>query len=283
MNEIKTFSTTFCGRPFSVEIGKYAFLSGGACMVRYGETVVMASATASSKPREGVDYFPLSVDYEEKLYAIGKIPGNWQRREGRPAETAVLASRVIDRPLRPLFPKDMRNDCSVVLTVMSVDPDCTPEITAMLGASIAISISDIPWNGPISGISAGYVNGQVVLNPTFEERAISEMEVTVASSANKVVMIESGAIRNRTQPHNRPRLNRTNHPKPGENFFNLVVNLCGRSPVAYLVIHCHCHLKRIGVADFVKGNKIGAELVPLVHILGQAKTANDFRRLNITG
>ncbi len=193
MSEIKTFSTVFCGRPFSVEIGKYAFLSGGACMVRYGETVVMASATASAKPREGVDYFPLSVDYEEKLYAVGKIPGNWQRREGRPSEAAVLASRVIDRPLRPLFPKDMRNDCGVVLTVMSVDPDCAPEITAMLGASIAISISDIPWNGPISGVSAGYVNGRVVLNPTFEERAVSEMEVTVASSADKVVMIEAGA------------------------------------------------------------------------------------------
>ncbi len=193
MSETKIFSTTFCGRPFSVEIGKYAFLAGGACMVRYGETVVMASATASAKPREGIDYFPLSVDYDEKLYSVGKIPGNWQRREGRPSEAAVLASRVIDRPLRPLFPKDMRNDCAVVLTVMSVDPDCTPEITAMVGASLAISISDIPWSGPISGVSAGYVNGQVVLNPTAAEREISEMEVTVASSANKVVMIEAGA------------------------------------------------------------------------------------------
>lgn len=193
MNEVRTFTTTFCGRPLKVEIGKYAFLAGGACMVFYGETAVMCTATASAAPREGVDYFPLSVDYEEKLYAAGKIPGSFNRREGRPSEKAILASRVIDRPLRPLFPKDMRNDCSVVCTVMSADQDCQPDITAMIGASIAVSISDIPWNGPISGCVAGYVDGRVVLNPTQEQRHSSLMETTVASSARKVVMIEAGA------------------------------------------------------------------------------------------
>ena len=146
----RKFETELAGRPLVVETGKMAQLAGGSCLIRYGETEVLCNATASAKPREGVDFFPLSVDFEEKLYSVGKIPGSFGRREGKPSDKAILASRVIDRPIRPLFPKDMRNDVGVVATVMSVDPDCSPVITAMIGVSIAISISDIPWDGPIS-------------------------------------------------------------------------------------------------------------------------------------
>ncbi|MBQ9552067.1 MAG: polyribonucleotide nucleotidyltransferase [Clostridia bacterium] len=191
--DFKTFKTEIAGRPFVVEIGKMAELAGGACMVRYGETNVLCTATMSAKPREGVDFFPLSVDFEEKLYSVGKIPGSFQRREGRASEKATLASRVIDRPIRPLFPKDMRNDVGVVATVMSVDPDCSPEITAMLGVSIAISISEIPWDGPIAGCVVGLVEGKYVINPTAEEKEKSEMYVTVASTADLVAMIEAAA------------------------------------------------------------------------------------------
>ena len=187
------FETTLAGRPLKVETGKVAQLANGSCMVRYGDTVVLCTATMSAKPREGVDFFPLSVDYEEKLYSVGKIPGSFQRREGRPSEKAILTSRVIDRPIRPLFPKDMRNDVSVVCTVMSVDPDCAPEITAMIGTSIALSISDIPWEGPIGGVVVGLVDGKFVINPTAEEEARSDMHVTVASTADLVAMIEAGA------------------------------------------------------------------------------------------
>lgn len=189
----KVFETTLAGRPLVVETGKVAQLANGSCMVRYGETVVLCAVTMSAKPRDGVDFFPLSVDYEEKLYAVGKIPGSFQRREGRPSEKAILTSRVIDRPIRPLFPKDMRNDVSVVCTVMSVDPDCPPETTAMIGASIAIAISEIPWDGPISGVVVGLVDGKYVINPTAEQEARSEMHVTVASTADLVAMIEAGA------------------------------------------------------------------------------------------
>lgn len=189
----RVFETTLAGRPLVVETGKMAQLSNGSCLVRYGETVVMCNVTASAKPREGVDFFPLSVDYEEKLYAVGRIPGAFLRREGRPSEKAILTSRVIDRPIRPLFAKDMRNDVSIVCTVMSVDPDCPPETTAMIGASIAISISDIPWDGPISGVVVGLVDGEYVINPTAEQEARSEMHVTVASTADLVAMIEAGA------------------------------------------------------------------------------------------
>ena len=189
----KKFETELAGRPLVVETGKMAQLAGGSCLIRYGETEVMCTATMSAKPREGIDFFPLSVDFEEKLYAAGKIPGSFQRREGKPSEKAVLASRVIDRPIRPLFPKDMRNDVGVVATVMSVDPDCLPEITAMIGVSVAISISDIPWNGPISGVSVGLVDGEFVINPTAEQREKSRMAVTVASTDRKVAMIEAGA------------------------------------------------------------------------------------------
>ena len=191
--EFRTFETTLAGRPLKVETGKMAGLAGGSCLIRYGETEILCTATMSAKPREGVDFFPLSVDFEEKLYSVGKIPGSFQRREGRASEKATLCSRVIDRPIRPLFPKDMRNDVGVVATVMSVDQDCLPEITAMLGVSIAISISEIPWDGPIAGVSVGLVDGQFVINPTEEQRAKSEMAVTVASTADLVAMIEAGA------------------------------------------------------------------------------------------
>ena len=189
----KVFETTLAGRPLKVETGKIAQLASGSCLVRYGETVVLCAVTMSPKPREGVDFFPLSVDFEEKLYSVGKIPGSFQRREGRPSEKAILTSRVIDRPIRPHFPKDMRNDVSVVCTVMSVDPDCAPEITAMIGTSIAISISNIPWDGPISGVVVGLVDGEYVINPTAEQEKKSDMHVTVASTADLVAMIEAGA------------------------------------------------------------------------------------------
>ena len=189
----KTFKTTFAGRELMVETGKVCGLANGSCWVHYGETVVMVNVTASAKPREGVDFFPLAVDYEEKLYAVGKIPGGYLKREGRPSEKAILNSRVVDRPMRPLFPKDMRNDVAIVMTVLAVDPETQPEIIAMIGASIAVSISDIPWNGPIGGISVGLVDGEIVLMPNAEQRAKSDLQLTVASSEKKVVMIEAGA------------------------------------------------------------------------------------------
>ena len=189
----KVFEYTYAGRPLKVEVGKVAGLANGSCMISYGETVILACATASAAPRDGIDFLPLSVDYDEKMYAVGKIPGGYLKREGKPSEKAVLTSRVIDRPVRPLFPKDLRNDVALSLTVMSVDPDCSPEITAMIGASIALSISDIPWNGPIGGAFMGLVDGEIVVNPTAEQRAKSDLELTVAASAAKVVMIEAGA------------------------------------------------------------------------------------------
>jgi len=189
----RKFETTLAGRPLVIETGKMAQLASGSCLVSYGETTILCTVTASAKPREGVDFFPMSVDYEEKMYSVGKIPGSFQRRESRPSEKAILTSRVIDRPIRPLFPKDMRNDVTLVCTVMSVDPDCQPETTAMIGASTAIAISDIPWDGPISGVVVGLVDGQFVINPTAEEEKRSEMHVTVASTADLVAMIEAGA------------------------------------------------------------------------------------------
>lgn len=189
----KTFETTYAGRPLIVETGKTCGLSNGSCWVRYGETVVMANVTASAKPRDGIDFFPLSVDYEERLYSVGKIPGSFTKREGKPSEKAILTSRCVDRPIRPLFPKDMRNDVSVVMTVLAVEPDNSPEITGMIATSIAISISDIPWNGPIAGINVGLVDGEIVLNPTLEQRAKTDLTLTVAGTAEKIVMIEAGA------------------------------------------------------------------------------------------
>ena len=189
----RTFSYNLAGRDLTIETGKMAQLSNGSCLVRYGDTVILANATASAAPRDGIDFLPLSVDFEEKLYSVGKIPGSFLKREGRPSEKAVLAARVIDRPIRPLFPKDLRNDVVLSLTVMSVDPDNSPEIAAMIGASIALTISDIPWNGPIGGVFVGYVDGEIVINPTFAQREKSELELTVAGTREKVVMIEAGA------------------------------------------------------------------------------------------
>ena len=189
----KTFKTQLAGRELVVETGKFAQLANGSCLVRYGDTAVHVAVTASEKPREGIDFFPLSVDFEERLYAVGKIPGSFSKREGKPSEKAILASRVIDRPIRPLFPKGMRNDVSVVCTVMSVDEDCSPEITAMIGTSIALSISDIPWDGPISGVFVGLVDGEIIINPTLKERLKSDLSLTVASTENLIPMIEAGA------------------------------------------------------------------------------------------
>ncbi len=189
----KEFNYTLAGRPLTIETGKMAGLANGSVLVRYGETAVLCCATASAKPRDGIDFLPLSVDFDERMYAAGKIPGGYLKREGKPSEKAVLTSRVIDRPIRPLFPKDLRNDVALTLTVMSVDPDCSPEIAAMIGASTALAISDIPWNGPISGLYIGLVDGKLVVNPTAEQRKVSDLELTVASSKKKVVMIEAGA------------------------------------------------------------------------------------------
>ena len=189
----RTFSTTLAGRTLTVETGKMAQLANGSCLVRYGDTAILATATASAAPREGIDFLPLSVDFEERLYAVGKIPGSFLKREGKPTEKAILTSRVIDRPIRPLFPKDLRNDVTLNLLVLSVDPDCSPEVTGLIGASLALSISDIPWNGPVSSVFVGCVDGEIVINPTAKQRENSTLELTVASSAKKVVMIEAGA------------------------------------------------------------------------------------------
>lgn len=189
----KNFEFELAGRRLVIETGKMAGLANGSCLVRYGDTAVLCSATASARPRPGIDFLPLSVDFEERLYSVGHIPGSYNRREGRPTDKAILASRVIDRPIRPLFPKDLRNDVNINLTVMSVDPDCSHEIAGMIGASIALSISDIPWNGPIAGVYVGLVDGDIIINPTEEQRLRSDLELTVAGSHKKVVMIEAGA------------------------------------------------------------------------------------------
>ena len=189
----RVFETEIAGRKLTVETGKMAQLANGSCLVRYGDTAVLVTATASAKPRDGIDFFPLSVDFEEKLYSVGKIPGSFLKREGRPTDKAILVCRMIDRPIRPLFPKDMRNDVSIVCTVMSVDPDCSPEIAALVGTSVALSISDIPWDGPISGVSVGLIDGEFIINPTAEQRKLSQMAVTVASTDERIAMIEAGA------------------------------------------------------------------------------------------
>jgi len=189
----KVYETELAGRPLKLETGMMAGLANAAVMAGYGDTRVLCTVTASAKPREGVDFFPLSVDYEEKMYSVGRIPGSFTRREGKASDKAVLSSRCIDRPIRPLFPKDMRNDCSVVATVMSVDPDCSPEIAAAIGVSCAIAISDIPWAGPISSVNVGLVDGEIVINPNLEQRAKTDLNLTVSSTADLVAMIEAGA------------------------------------------------------------------------------------------
>ena len=189
----KKYETQLAGRTLSIETGKIAELANGNVVVRYGETVVMVNVTAAKEPKEGIDFFPLSVDYEEKLYAVGKIPGGFTKREGKPADKAILTSRAIDRPLRPLFPKDFRNDTCVVATVLSVDPDNSPEVCAMIGASAALSISDIPFGGPTAAVAVGYVDDQVVINPTLAQREKSRLTLTVAGTLEKITMIEAGA------------------------------------------------------------------------------------------
>ena len=190
---VKQFSMELAGRTLTVEIGKVAAQANGAALMRYGDTVVLSTATASEKPREGIDFFPLSVEFEEKMYAVGKIPGGFNKREGKASEHAVLTSRVIDRPMRPLFPKDYRNDVTLNNLVMAVDPDCSPEVTAMLGASVATSISDIPFDGPIAGTRIGLIDGEFIVNPTADQKLVSDLALTVASTAEKVIMIEAGA------------------------------------------------------------------------------------------
>ena len=187
------YEMELAGRPLTMEVGKLAELANAAVMVGYGDTRVLCCVTAAPRPRDGIDFFPLSVDFEEKLYSVGRIPGSFNRREGRPGEKGILTSRVIDRPIRPLFPSDFRNDVSVMCTVMSVDHDCTPEIAALIGTSAALAISDIPWNGPVGALKVGLVDGQLVLNPTSEQRKVSDLDVTVVSTGKKVVMIEAGA------------------------------------------------------------------------------------------
>ena len=189
----KTYSMEFAGRPLTMEVGKLAELANASVLVKYGETTVLCTATASARPKEGLDYFPLAVDFEEKLYAVGRIPGSFMRREGRPSERAMLAGRMIDRPMRPLFPSDLRNDVVIVCTVLSVDRDCSPEVAAMVGASAAVCISDIPFNGPIASVSLGYDGEHFLLNPTKEQRETSQMYVTVAGNRDKIVMIEAAA------------------------------------------------------------------------------------------
>ena len=190
---VKQFSMELAGRTLTVEIGKVAAQANGAALMRYGDTVVLSTATASEKPREGIDFFPRSVEFEEKMYAVGKIPGGFNKREGKASEHAVLTSRVIDRPMRPLFPKDYRNDVTLNNLVMAVDPDCSPEVTAMLGASVATSISDIPFDGPIAGTRIGLIDGEFIVNPTADQQLVSDLALTVASTAEKVIMIEAGA------------------------------------------------------------------------------------------
>ncbi len=189
----KVYETELAGRPLRLETGMMAGLANAAVMAGYGDTRVLCTVTASAKPREGVDFFPLSVDYEEKMYSVGRIPGSFTRREGKASDKAILASRCIDRPIRPLFPKDMRNDCSVVATVMSVDPDCSPEVAAAIGVSCAIAISDIPWAGPISSVNVGLVDGEIIINPNLEQRAKTDLNLTVSSTEDLVAMIEAGA------------------------------------------------------------------------------------------
>ena len=192
-DNFKVYETMLAGRPFKVEMGKMCGLSNASALIRYGETCVMCNVVMSPKPREGVDFFPLNVEYEEKLYAAGRIPGSFMRREGRPGERAILTSRVVDRPMRPLFPKEMRNDVCITMTVMSLDPDCSPEIAGMIGASLVTAVSEIPWNGPIGGVQVGLVDGEIVLNPTQEQRKVSDLALTVAATMDKIVMIEAGA------------------------------------------------------------------------------------------
>lgn len=193
VNEYKTYSMELAGRTLSIDIGRVGKQANGCAFIKYGDTTLLCTATASSKPREGIDFFPLSVEYEEKMYAVGKIPGGFNKREGKASEHAVLTSRVIDRPMRPLFPKDYRNDVTLSNMVMAVDPKCNPEVVAMLGSALATSISDIPFDGPIAGTQIGLIDGELIVNPSLEQNKVSDLKLTVASTREKVIMIEAGA------------------------------------------------------------------------------------------
>jgi polyribonucleotide nucleotidyltransferase len=185
----KTYSMQLAGRTLTIETGKMAGLANGSVLVKYGETTVLVNATASKEPKDGIDFFPLSVEYNEKLYAVGKIPGGFTKREGKPSEKAILTSRAIDRPIRPLFPKDLRNDVVIDCLVLSVEQDCSPEVCAMIGASAALSISDIPFGGPTAAVSVGFIDGQVIINPTEAQREVSRLNLTLAGTADKIAMI----------------------------------------------------------------------------------------------
>ena len=232
----RVFETEYCGRKISFETGKMCCLANASILVRYGETAVLCNVTASKTPREGIDYFPLSVDFDEKLYSVGKIPGSFPRREGRPTDRAILDSRVIDRPMRPLFPKDMRNDCAVVMSAMSVDPDYSYCMCGMLGASMAVAISDVPWNGPIAGCEVGLVDGEIILNPTAEQDAKSDLHLIVSSTDKKVVMIEAGA--NEVDNATMLKAIMTAHEENVKmvNFINSVVAEIGKEKFEYQVI-----------------------------------------------
>ncbi|MBR3962211.1 MAG: polyribonucleotide nucleotidyltransferase [Oscillospiraceae bacterium] len=232
----RVFETEYCGRKISFETGKMCCLANASILVRYGETAVLCNVTASKTPREGIDYFPLSVDFDEKLYSVGKIPGSFPRREGRPTDRAILDSRVIDRPMRPLFPKDMRNDCAVVMSAMSVDPDYSYCMCGMIGASMAVAISDVPWNGPIAGCEVGLVDGEIILNPTAEQDAKSDLHLIVSSTDKKVVMIEAGA--NEVDNATMLKAIMTAHEENVKmvNFINSVVAEIGKPKFEYQVI-----------------------------------------------
>ena len=189
----KTYSMDLAGRTLTIETGKMAGLANGSVLVKYGETTVLVNVTASKEPKDGIDFFPLSVEYSERLYAVGIIPGGYTKREGKPSDKAILTSRAIDRPLRPLFPKDLRNDVVVDCLVLSVEQDCSPEVCAMIGASAALSISDIPFGGPTAAVSVGFIDGQVIINPTEAQREVSRLNLTLAATADKIAMIEAGA------------------------------------------------------------------------------------------
>lgn len=191
--DYRTFKTAVGGRLLQLEIGKVCEQANGQVMVKYGDTVVNVTACASKEPKPDIDFFPLSVDFEERMYSVGKIPGGFIKREGRPSEHAILTSRLIDRPIRPLFPKGYYNDVVVVATVMSVDPDCSPEVCGMIGSSVALATSDIPWDGPTGSVKVGRVDGQLVINPTLEQREVSDMDMTVSGTKDAIMMVEAGA------------------------------------------------------------------------------------------
>ena len=229
----KTFSMELAGRTLSVDIGRMAAQANGAAFMRYGNTVVLSTATASEKPREGIDFFPLSVEYHEKMYSVGRIPGGFTRREGKPTENSILTCRVIDRPMRPLFPKDYRNDVTLENLVMDVDQDCSPELLAMLGSALAASISDIPFDGPTAATQVGLVDGELVYNPTSAQREVSDLALTVASTREKVIMIEAGA--NEVDEETMIKAIYGAHELNGQiiEFFDKIVAECGKEKHEY--------------------------------------------------